>query len=221
MSTAQSIPSRVGQTAFEMEPNNLHLAANSWNQHEQPRICILKVKEQHNTPVRLRVAMHEPVFSQIRYKRVLDLHVTPHGFGDNDVQHRHQMRHLFRFRTSHKRHVARELLKKIIDGQFVLCRLQHPLAQYTQMMPKILRGGIHAASRHQKDFSCVWISHRGSWRKGGDVDVVSIGGIRTCDHAFMTWYRNSVRRISLCLFWRHSCSALYDDSGSNLLLFSN
>jgi hypothetical protein len=45
MSTAQSIPSRVGQTAFEMEPGNLHLAANSWNQHEQPCICILKVKE--------------------------------------------------------------------------------------------------------------------------------------------------------------------------------
>ncbi len=58
---AQSIPPRVGQTAFEVEAGNLHLAANSWNQHEQPRICIFKVEEQHNTPVRLRVAMHEPV----------------------------------------------------------------------------------------------------------------------------------------------------------------
>ena len=63
MFTAQSIPSRVGQTAFEMEPGNLHLAANSWNQHEQPCICILKVKEQHDTPIRLRVAMHEAMFS--------------------------------------------------------------------------------------------------------------------------------------------------------------
>src|SRR5438874_13235252 len=82
---AQSIPPRVGQTAFEVEPGNLHLAMNSRNQHEQPRICILKVEEQHNAPVRLGVAMHERLFSQMRYERILDLHVTPHGFGDNDV----------------------------------------------------------------------------------------------------------------------------------------
>ena len=85
------------------------------------------------------------------------------------------MRHLFRFRTSHKRYVVRELLKKIIDGQFLICRTQHPLAQRTEVMRKVLRGRIHANSRHQEDFSCVWISHRGSWRKGADVDVISLG----------------------------------------------
>ena len=119
--------------------------------------------------------MHELLFSQMRYERILDLHVTPHGFRDDDVQHRHQMRHLFRFRTSHKRHVAREFLKKIIDGQFVISRMQHPLAQRTEVMREILRGGIHANSRHQKDFSCVWIYHRSSWRKGADVNVISLG----------------------------------------------
>ena len=46
------------------------------------------------------------------------------------------MRHLFRFRTSHKRYVVRELLKKIIDGQFLICRTQHPLAQRTEVMRK-------------------------------------------------------------------------------------
>src|SRR5437764_14237300 len=81
----QSIPPRVGQTAFEVEPGNLHLAMNSRNQHEQPRICIVKVEEQHNAPVRLGVAMHEPLLSQMRYERILDLHVTPHGFRDDDV----------------------------------------------------------------------------------------------------------------------------------------
>ena len=171
----ESIPPRVGQAAFQVEPCNLHLAANSRNQHEQPRICTLKVEEQHNAPVCPGVAMHEPLFSQMRYERILDLHVTPHGFRDDDVEHRHQMRHLFRFRTSHKRHVAREFLKKIIDRQFVICRMQHPLAQRTEVMREILRGGIHASSRHQKDFSCEWISHSGPSRKGADVDVISLG----------------------------------------------
>ena len=41
----ESIPPRIGQAAFQVEPRNLHLAANSRNQHEQPRICILKVEE--------------------------------------------------------------------------------------------------------------------------------------------------------------------------------
>ena len=110
------------------------------------------------------------------------------------------MRHLFRFRTPHKRHVAREFLKKIIDGQFVICRMQHPLAQRTEAIRKILRRGIHASSRHQEDFSCVWVSHSGSWRKGANVDVISLRRIRTGYHAFMTWYRNSVRQISFCFF---------------------
>src|SRR4029077_14039510 len=66
-------------------------------------------------------------------------------------------------------------------------------------MRKILRCGIHASSRHQEDFSCVWISHSGSWRKGADVNIISLGQVRTCDHPFMTWYRNSIRHISFCL----------------------
>ncbi len=37
----------------------------------------------------------------------------------------------------------------------------------------------------------------------------------------MTWYRNSIRHISLCFLWRDSCSAQYNDGGSNLLLFYN
>ena len=34
-------------------------------------------------------------------------------------------------------------------------------------------------------------------------------------------YRNTVRHISLCLFWRDSCSARDDDGGRNVLLFSD
>ena len=49
------------------------------------RGLLAKEEEQHNAPVRLGVAMHEPLFSQMRYERILDLNVTPHGFGDNDV----------------------------------------------------------------------------------------------------------------------------------------
>src|SRR4029077_3002187 len=37
----------------------------------------------------------------------------------------------------------------------------------------------------------------------------------------MTWYRNSVRHISLCFLGRDSSSVLYNDGRSNLLLFSN
>ena len=36
----------------------------------------------------------------------------------------------------------------------------------------------------------------------------------------MTWYRNSIRHISFCFLWRDSCSAQYNDGGSNLLLFN-
>ena len=36
----------------------------------------------------------------------------------------------------------------------------------------------------------------------------------------MTWYRNSIRHISLCFFRRDSYGAQYYDGGSNLLLFN-
>src|SRR5215470_12559135 len=135
-----------------METRNFHLAANSRNEHEEPGVRIFKIKEQHNTSVRSRVSMHEPVFSQIRYERVLHLHATPDGFRYDDVQHSHQMRHLFWFGNAHECDVASKLLKKIIDRQFVICRMQHPLTQHTKVMRKILRGAIHACYGTRKTF---------------------------------------------------------------------
>ena len=81
-------------------------------------------------------------------------------------------------------------------------------------------GGIHASSRHQENFSRVWISHSGSWRKGADVDIISFGRIRTGDYAFVTRYRNSVRQISFCFFRRNSYSSQHSDRRRKLLFFN-
>jgi hypothetical protein len=55
--------------------------------------------------------------------------------------------------------------------------------------------------RNQKKLSCVWIFHDGPGRKIGDIDILSlIRGIRTGDHAFAAWDRNSIGQISFCFF---------------------
>jgi hypothetical protein len=33
--------------------------------------------------------------------------------------------HLFRFRSSHERHIATELFNRTIDGRFLIYRMQH------------------------------------------------------------------------------------------------
>jgi len=57
--------------------------------------------------------------------------------------------------------------------------------------------------RHQENLSCVWISHSGPGGESPDIDVISLRYIRTYDHAFLTWDRNSKGQISFCFFrWR-------------------
>ncbi len=41
-----------------------------------------------------------------------------------------------------QRHVAGELFKKIIDGRFVISRMQHPLAKRTEVMREICDAGF-------------------------------------------------------------------------------
>ena len=55
--------------------------------------------------------------------------------------------------------------------------------------------------RNQKKLSCVWIFHDGPGRKTGDIDIlVLFRQIRTRDHAFPAWDRNSVGQTSFCFF---------------------
>ena len=52
--------------------------------------------------------------------------------------------------------------------------------------------------RDQENLSCVWISHSGPGGKSPDIDVISLRYIRTYDHAFLTWDRNSIWHVSFC-----------------------
>ena len=58
--------------------------------------------------------------------------------------------------------------------------------------------------RHPEDLSCVWIFHSGSGSKGANVDVTPFWQIRTCDHAFPAWDRNSIGHIAFCLVRRRN-----------------
>ena len=51
---------------------------------------------------------------------------------------------------------------------------QHLVAQRTAVM-RNLGVKIPASSGHEENFSCVWISHGGSRRKGANVNVISLG----------------------------------------------
>jgi len=55
--------------------------------------------------------------------------------------------------------------------------------------------------RNQKKLSCVWIFNDGSRRKTGDIDILSLlRCIRTRDHAFPAWDRNSIGQTNFCFF---------------------
>ena len=70
----------------------------------------------------------------------------PHGFARDDCQDRQQMRSVIRFRVLEELHVARELFEKIIHRQFVIRRMQHPLAKHAKVVREILGGGVQAIS---------------------------------------------------------------------------
>src|SRR5262249_48591393 len=49
--------------------------------------------------------------------------------------------------------------------------------------------------RHEENLSGVRIFHSGSRRETAHIDVISLRQIRTDDHAFPAWDRNSIRHI--------------------------
>jgi hypothetical protein len=56
--------------------------------------------------------------------------------------------------------------------------------------------------RNQKKLSCVWIFHDGPGRKTSDIDIlVLFRQIRTRDHTFPAWDRNSIGQTSFCFFY--------------------
>ena len=55
---------------------------------------------------------------------------------------------------------------------------------------------------NQKKLSCVWIFHDRPGRKISDIDIlVLFRQIRTCDHTFPAWDRNSIGETSFCFFY--------------------
>jgi hypothetical protein len=81
------------------------------------------------------------------------------AFGGDDVRRRHQVPHLFQFRSSHERHTPAELFMRIVDGQFLICRMQHPLAQPVEMVAENLRRGIQLMAPG-RFFQCMDLSQR-------------------------------------------------------------
>jgi len=71
---------------------------------------------------------------------------------------------------------------------------------------------------HQENLSRVWIFHSGPWGKSANIDVISLRYVRTCDHAFLAWDRNSIGHISFGFFRGRGWSRQH--SGSRLLFFS-
>jgi len=56
--------------------------------------------------------------------------------------------------------------------------------------------------RNQKKLFCVWIFHGRPGRKISDIDIfVLFRQVRTRDHAFPTWDRNSIGQTSFCFFY--------------------
>ena len=49
----------------QLEARNIPFTANARNQHHHARVAIEKIKEQHDAPVRLRVAVDKPVRPQV------------------------------------------------------------------------------------------------------------------------------------------------------------
>src|SRR5882672_4675179 len=71
-----SIPLRIAQPTRQLKPRNVAFAANTRNQHHHAGIDLLKIKEQHNAPIRLRIAMDKPMRPQMRNERILQLYLT-------------------------------------------------------------------------------------------------------------------------------------------------
>jgi hypothetical protein len=60
-----SILPRIGQTAGKVEARDVSFSANARNQHHHARVALLKIEEQHDASVHLRIAMDEPVRTQM------------------------------------------------------------------------------------------------------------------------------------------------------------
>ena len=70
----------------------------------------------------------------------------------------------------------------------LLCLARHSLGEGGSLIPSIF-----PSLRNQKKLSCIWIFYDGTGRKTGDIDILSlVRCIRTRDHAFPAWDRNSI-----------------------------
>jgi len=84
-----------------------------------------------------------------------------------------------------------------------LARLPASLAPTLVALPSmsLIPSAPLPSLRNQKKLSCVWIFHDGAGRKTGDIDTLSlVRCIRTRDHAFPAWDRNSIGQTSFYFF---------------------
>jgi hypothetical protein len=80
----------------------------------------------------------------------------------------------------------------------VLCLARHSLGGGGSRVPR----APFPSLGNQKKLSCVWIFHDGPGRKTGDIDTLSfVRCIRTRDHAFPAWDRNSIGQTSFYFFY--------------------
>ena len=83
------------------------------------------------------------------------------------------------------------------DEASLLCLAGRSLGEGGSRVPR----APFPSLRNQKKLSCVWIFHHGPGRKIGNIDILSvIRCIRTRDHPFPAWDRNSIGQTSFCFF---------------------
>ena len=56
------------------------------------------------------------------------------------------MRRIIRFRVLQELHIASKLFEKIIHGQFVIRRMQHPVTKYAKVVREVLGGRVQGIS---------------------------------------------------------------------------
>src|SRR6266498_1471875 len=117
--------------------------------------------------------MDKPVPAQIGHERALQSHGASDGFRDYAAKDGNELRHLLWIRCAHEPRISREFFQEIADRHLVGCGMQHPLAQHTEMIRKILRGGVH---RRRTPLSRTAVSHASFQSAGLRLAAASAAG---------------------------------------------
>src|SRR4029453_12422037 len=105
----------------------------------------------------------------------------------------------FRFQLSSEKTILSAAFRVNLESAI---RVPKTRSLFTRAHNETRSTAMRVNLRNQKKLSCVWIFHDGPRRKIGDIDIlVLFRQIRTRDHAFPAWDRNSIGQTSFCFFY--------------------